>query len=145
MRARTLHDGPPLALAIVLETGDAAVSALTRLAAERDLRAAHFSGVGAFQEVKLAYFDWERREYREMAVHEQVEALSVAGNVTRYEGGPRVHAHAVIGLRDGHVRGGHLLEARVRPTLELLLVAWPTELRRALDAEARIPLIDLAR
>jgi predicted DNA-binding protein with PD1-like motif len=144
VRTRILHEGPPVALAVVLETGDEVLSALNRLAAERGVRAAHFSGVGAFREARLAYFDWERREYLALPAEGQVEVVSLVGNVTRYEGNPRVHAHAVLGRGDGAARAGHLLEAQVRPTLELLFLEWPSALHRAMDADARIPLIDPA-
>ncbi|HEV7393881.1 MAG TPA: DUF296 domain-containing protein [Burkholderiales bacterium] len=33
----------------------------------------------------------------------------------------KVHAHVVLGWRDSSARDGHLLEGRVRPTLEVIL------------------------
>jgi len=57
---------------------------------------------------------------------------------------PTVHAHVVVGQRDGSTRGGHLLEARVRLTLEVMLVEPPAKLRKKLDRESGLALIDPA-
>ena len=56
---------------------------------------------------------------------------------------PKVHAHAVLGRRDSSTCGGHLLEARVRPTLELVLTEPPSYLKREYDTESHLPLISI--
>ena len=57
---------------------------------------------------------------------------------------PKVHAHVVVGLSDGAARGGHLLEGRVWPTLEVILVESPRFLRKRHDPETGLALIDPA-
>ena len=52
------------------------------------------------------------------------------------------HAHVVVGRRDGTAHGGHLIEARVWPTLEVIIVESPQHLRRRFDAETGLALID---
>jgi predicted DNA-binding protein with PD1-like motif len=64
----------------------------------------------------LGYFDRERKEYEEIEVDEQVEVLTLLGDVTVAEGEPKIHAHVVLGKRNAAV-GGHLLRAQVWPTL----------------------------
>jgi hypothetical protein len=57
---------------------------------------------------------------RPIEVREQVEVVSLMGNVVRGPaGGWKVHAHVVLGRRAGGARAGHLLSARVSPTLAL--------------------------
>ena len=86
----------------------------------------------------------EKKEYEEIPVGEQAEVLSLVGNVAAKEDGePQVHAHAVLGLRDGTTRGGHLLKARVRPTLEVVLTESPEHLKRRWDEEAGLALISV--
>jgi predicted DNA-binding protein with PD1-like motif len=65
------------------------------------------------------------------------------GNVTEYQGKPKIHAHCVVGHRDGRTSGGHLLEGRVRPTLELLICELASTLQRSGRPEIGIPLIDI--
>jgi uncharacterized protein len=54
-------------------------------------------------------------------VREQVKVASLLGDVSSGKDGPVVHAHVVLGRRDGSALAGHLLAVRVRPTLELIL------------------------
>jgi predicted DNA-binding protein with PD1-like motif len=49
----------------------------------------------------------------------------------------------VVGRSDGSTLAGHLLEARVRPTLELMITETPTQLRRRHDPESGLALISL--
>ena len=81
----------------------------------------------------------------------QVEVLTLAGNIgvkrasdppPRDE--PALHAHVVIGRADGTACGGHLLDARVRPTLEVIVIETPQHLRRRLHPETGLALIDLS-
>lgn len=55
----------------------------------------------------------------------------------------KVHAHVVLGRRDGSACGGHLLAAKVRPTLEVILTGSPGYLKRAHDPESGLALISI--
>ena len=143
MKTKLLNRNGDTTFALVFETGDEAVRGLTRFAQEQHLTAAHFTGLGAFSAVVLGYFDWQRKEYKRIPVNEQVEAVSLIGDIAMSKGKPMVHAHIVIGKADGTAHGGHLLEGHVRPTLEVVLVESPAHLRRTHDAETGLALIDL--
>ena len=67
--------------------------------------------------------------------------LSLLGDVAVGEEGPTLHLHAVLGKGDGSVVGGHLLEAHVRPTLEVILIQPPSYLCKRKDAETGLALI----
>jgi uncharacterized protein len=89
----------------------------------------------------LGYFDWQTKEYRKIVVGEQVEVLSLLGDVAVAEEGPTLHVHAVLDKADGSVVGGHLLEGHVRPTLEVILIQPPSYLRKRRDPVAGLALI----
>ena len=76
MRAKVLSPGEPRVIAMVFETGEDPVAALTDFAADHSLRAASFTAIGAFSEATLGYYEWERKDYRRIEVAEQVEATS---------------------------------------------------------------------
>lgn len=146
MKTRLLNETDGLRTFVaVFDSGDEVVENLKKLAREERLSAAGLTGIGAFQDVTLGYFDLERREYLRIPVAEQVEVLSLAGNIALAEGEPKIHAHVVVGCRDGSARGGHLLEAHVRPTLELVITEAAAHLRRTIDQATGLPLIDLRR
>jgi predicted DNA-binding protein with PD1-like motif len=144
VESKLLHEAAGVrTFALVLDTGDEAMGSLAAFADSEDLDAADFTAIGAFSRAVVAFFDLGAKEYEPIPVDEQVEVLSIVGHVTREPGGRNVHAHAVLGKRDGTAVGGHLLEGHVRPTLEILLTESPAHLRRTKDPETGLALIDL--
>ena len=143
MRSKVLSENGERTFALIFETGEEALAGLTRFASEQNLTASRFTAIGAFSDVVLGYFDWEKKDYERIPVKEQVEVLSLIGDVALDNGKPKVHAHVVLGMRDGAARGGHLLEAHVRPTLEVLITDSPTYLKREFDAASGLALIKI--
>jgi predicted DNA-binding protein with PD1-like motif len=142
MRSQRIADGRERTFALVLDTGDELMETLQRFAAHEDLSAASFTAIGAFSDALLAWFDWEQREYRQFSVSEQVEVLTLAGDVALGpDEQPQVHAHVVCGRRGGLTLGGHVMEAHVRPTLEIVLREAPAHLRKRIDPVTGLPLI----
>lgn len=141
MQARSLSSAPERTYALVFEHGDQVMTTLERFAAKHALTASRLSAIGAFEQATLGYFDWQRKEYERIPVDQQVEVLSLTGDVTLEEGRPKLHVHCVLGKRDGSTVGGHLIEARVRPTLEVLLIESPGHLQRRHDPESGLALI----
>jgi predicted DNA-binding protein with PD1-like motif len=143
MKATPLHGQEPTTYALIFDKGDEVVKELTTFASRERLAGAHFTAIGAFSEAVLGYFDRTRKDYTKIPIREQVEVLSLVGDVARQDGEPKVHAHVVVGKADGTAHGGHLLEARVWPTLELILTESPRPLARVSDRESGLALIDL--
>lgn len=142
MNTKLVSEASERTFALIYQTGDEVVAELMRFAREHKPRSAHFTAIGAFSDVILAYFDWPTKKYQEIPVKEQVEVLTLAGDIAWKENGePVVHAHVVVGRSDGSTRGGHLRKAHVRPTLELVLVEYPKHLERKHDAETGLTLI----
>ena len=144
MRSRLIHsEGGEKTFVLVFDAGDEVVSGITTFAREKDLDAASITAIGAFSGATLGYFDIGRKAYEKIPVEEQVEVLSLIGDIALNEGEPELHAHVVLGRRDGTTRGGHLLEAHVRPTLEVVLTESPHHLRKTTDEETGLALIDV--
>lgn len=134
----------PKTFVLIFETGDELASGLKSFAKEKGLTGSSFKAIGALSHAKLGWFNWETRKY-ETAVDlsEQVELLSLIGDIAVKDGEPQVHAHVVIGLKNGVAHGGHLLEATVRPTCELVLTESPAHLQKQFDPASGIALIQV--
>ncbi|HZT78414.1 MAG TPA: PPC domain-containing DNA-binding protein [Vicinamibacterales bacterium] len=146
MKVSVLHEQDGLrTFAVVLSTGDEAMASLTSFAGEQRLGASHFTAIGAFSHAVVAYFDWHTKQYRHIATDEQVEVLSLAGDVTIDDGTPAVHAHVVLGKSDATAHGGHLMKGYTRPTLEIMITETPHHLYRRFDAASGLALIDPTR
>lgn len=143
MKHKRLHEsGGQRTFAVVLETGEEVMSCLQRLAVAERLSAAQITGIGAFSNVVLQYFDWQKKKYLPIPISEQVEVASLIGDIAEAPtGGPALHIHLVVGKRDGSAMAGHLLRALVRPTLELIVTESPVHLRKRQDAESGLALI----
>lgn len=145
MNARLLSNTNGLrTFAVVFDTGDEAASGLLAFARDHRVSAAAFTGIGALQNVTVGYFELERRDYKRIRLDEQVEVLALAGNIALTTAGPKVHAHLVVGRSDGSAHGGHLLEAHVRPTLEVIVTETPAHLHRRSDPDTGLALIRLS-
>jgi predicted DNA-binding protein with PD1-like motif len=144
MQTKLLIAGQERTWALVLESGEKVMASLAAFAKEHGLSASDFAAIGAFREATIGYFNIDRRDYDEIPVSEQVELLSLIGRVTRAsDGEPNIHAHVVLGKANGDAVGGHLIEAVVRPTLEVILTESPAHFRRRKDPETGLALIDL--
>jgi predicted DNA-binding protein with PD1-like motif len=141
MHTKLLNADPPVTYAVVLDTGDEVAGELGRFVRENEVEAASITAIGGFRDAVLGYFDWSTKQYKKIPVGEQVEVLSLLGDVAVADEGPSLHLHAVLGRADGSVVGGHLLEAHVRPTLEVILIQPPSYLRKRRDPVTHLPLI----
>jgi predicted DNA-binding protein with PD1-like motif len=147
MQTRLMHqEGGQRTFALVFDTGDEPMSLLKEFAAREKLKGSQFSAIGAFSTVTLGYFDWKTKDYLPRTFDEQLEVASLTGDVALDpDGRPSVHVHCVLGRRDASALAGHLLHARVRPTLELLLTEQPAHLCKAHDKASGLALLDLGR
>jgi uncharacterized protein len=143
MHSKLLHeDAGKRTFAVILQKGDEAMRCLQEFARREALGAAQITAIGALSSAKLAYFDWESKSYQPIAVDEQVEVASMIGDIAvGPEGQPSVHVHAVLGRRDGTAMAGHLQEANVRPTLEIIVTESPAHLCKRKDEESGLALI----
>lgn len=145
MNAQLLHENEgEKTFVLIFAAGDEAIAGLTAFAKEKHLGASRFTAIGGFQEATLGYFNLDKKDYDKIPVREQVEVLSLVGDVSLTEKNePKIHAHVVLGRSDGSTRGGHLIDARVRPTLEVVLVESPRHLHRKHDPDSGLALIQL--
>ena len=137
MRAKLINDHDQRVFAVIFDTGEDPMPGLARFAAQHDLSASSFTAIGAFSAATLGYFDWEKKDYEGIPVREQVEVLSLIGDIAA----GKVHAHVVLGKRSGAACGGHLLAAQVRPTLEVIVTESPGHLQRKHDPASGLSLI----
>ncbi|MBU8861712.1 MULTISPECIES: PPC domain-containing DNA-binding protein [unclassified Micromonospora] len=141
MRAEELHQPTGRVLVVVCDKGDEPVTAIGDALRRHDLRAGRVTAVGGFREAEVGWFDREQGDYRHIPVREQVEVLSLVGDVAARDGEPALHVHAVLGRSDGSTVGGHLLWARVWPTLEVIVTEVTPELAKRVDPETGLALI----
>lgn len=143
MKVRLLsNNGGVKNYAIVLAKGDEVMSGLSDFARQNKVAAASFTAIGAFGNATVAWFDDNRKEFKLNPIRQQVELVSMIGDIALSGEQPAVHTHVAVALPDGTVKGGHLIEGYVFPTLELFLTVYPTALHKEPDDTTGLKLID---
>lgn len=122
MHTRRLGEAksPTNAHMLFFDPGEEAIEGLTAFARDSDIDVAEFTAIGGFEGATLGFYNMETEGFDEIPYHEdQVEVLSMMGDITKEEGEeePHVHAHVVLGRRDGSTLGGHLLKGLISPIL----------------------------
>jgi hypothetical protein len=141
MRSKQIADNPKT-FVVILDTGGEILSSLKGFAEAQKLAGSSFKAIGALSQVELGWFNWETKKYETaVKLEEQVELLSLIGDVALKDEKPQVHAHLVVGRSNGAAFGGHLIRAIVRPTCELILTENPEHLQKQIDPESGIALI----
>ena len=128
--------------AVIFGAGDEILGGLTKFAEENHISAARITGIGSIHNATLAWLNPETKKFRMIHIDQQAEVLSLLGDVAMYQGKPVVHVHMVVGFGDGTAHGGHLLQAHVWPTLEVIVTAYPRPLYKKFDPEKGIAVID---
>ena len=145
MRSKVIEDADVVTYVVVCDPGDEAVAALEQFARAERLEASQVTAIGGFEHATVGWFDPMAKDFRRIRVEEQCEVLSLIGDLAEDRDGPSLNVHVVLGLSDGTTRGGHLIEGRVLPTLEVVVTENPAELRKVMHPELGIALIDLDR
>jgi predicted DNA-binding protein with PD1-like motif len=143
MQVKLIKDTPEEKVyAVVFLKGDEALSGLTDFATQYKVQDAHLTGIGAVSSATVGWLDIPHKIYHRIAVTQQVEVLSLMGDIGAFNGKPVVHMHAVMGRQDGTTVGGHVWELNVNPTLEVFVTVNDVPLKKRADDASGIKLID---
>src|SRR5271155_2684931 len=145
MQVRLLNPGEPTKqYAVIFYQEDEAFSGLLEFAEQYHVTSAHFTAIGALDEAVLGWFDPQRKMYKKIPISGQHEVIAMSGDIALYQGNPVVHTHMVVGGPDGTTRAGHVLDAYVSPTLEVMVTVEPVAMQKRFDPETDLTLIDPA-
>jgi predicted DNA-binding protein with PD1-like motif len=141
-KAALLSGGDARTYLLEFGTDQEVMQGLLEFAKKHKLAAGHLTGIGAISDAVIGYFDPQKKVYLRNHEKGQAEVLSLTGNLALYDKEPFFHVHVALGLRDGSARGGHLFAATVRPTVEIVLTTYPKPVRRKIDPDTGLPLLD---
>src|SRR5580693_6567738 len=145
MQVQLLNPGEPTKqYAVIFYQGDEAFSGLVEFAGKYHVTSAHFTAIGAVNGATLGWFDPQRKKYKKIPIVGQHEVIGMSGDIAVYQGKPVVPTHMVVGSPDGTTQGGHVLDASVSPTLEVMVTVDPRAMQKRFDPETDLTLIDPA-
>jgi uncharacterized protein len=122
--------------------GEELMAGLKAFAQEQGIHAAHLTGLGAASRCVIAYYNLQTKEYEKKEFTEDVEILSLVGNIGICEDGSTVvHVHGVFGKRSFDAFGGHVCELDISGAGEVHLTVLDGTIHRAYDAETGLTLM----
>lgn len=127
-----------------LDRGDELCACVTELAANESVTLGSISAIGATNDVTLGIFNTETKEYFKRRYNENdYELASVTGNLSVKDGEPYLHLHAVVGNpQTGECHGGHLNEAHISATAEVVIDVIDGEIGRKFSDEIGLNLLE---
>jgi predicted DNA-binding protein with PD1-like motif len=127
---------------LIFAAGDEVLSGLKEFAIKYNVKSAHFTAIGDAKSAKYGWYDKSKQMFKVMEINNFAEITSLIGDIALYNNNPVVHGHINLATEDGTVHGGHLLEAFVSPTLEVMVTVEPETLYKKLAPEFGLLLID---
>jgi hypothetical protein len=115
---------------VSLQTGDLINESLRLIAVEENILNAWINGIGAIDNVKVGYMDVNNKKYQKRNFDEHYELLSLIGNITYKDGEPFVHTHVTFSNAEYNVFGGHLFDAKITATGEIVLSLTDSKIDR---------------
>lgn len=128
---------------IVLEKSDKIIDKLTEFVRKENIKSGYFSGIGAVNNAELAHFSCSHKEYSSKLLTESLEIVSLSGNVAYKDNDIVIHAHAALGTKDMVLYGGHLKEAEVSATCEIIFNEFNIKINRKHNKDIGLNLMDL--
>jgi predicted DNA-binding protein with PD1-like motif len=122
--------------------GEEIISSLQAYCEQKSIYAASFQALGAAKQLTLSYYNLSDKRYEDHDIDEEVEILSILGNVATMDKKIIIHAHGVFGKRDLQTIGGHIKKLVVSATCEVSLIPLSGTLIRAFDEETGLNLLD---
>lgn len=133
---------------IRIDKGEELVSSILAICKRENINTAHFSGIGGCGKVVLQTYVPSLRNFTSHLKTGSLEMLSLDGNISPNNLNDIVlHAHATFSyIENDEVKiiGGHLKEAQILYTAEIILTPAKENISRMYDKNAQIDVWDLA-
>lgn len=130
---------------IRLEIGEEIHESLLKFASHNQITGGFYHGLGGIENVELGYFSKDTKDYIKKLFTEEVELVSMDGNISLYEGKLISHCHVCFGDSHFHAHAGHLLKANVSFTVEIIFYPFSKTIEKKEDPKFGLKLFHLSQ
>lgn len=123
-----------------IDKGEEIVSTLKRFCEENKIKLGTIQGIGATNQATVGLFHTVTKEYHTQKLVGDHEITGLMGNISTKDGAVYLHIHINLADAAYHTFGGHLSEAFVSATCELMIDVIDGEVERAFNDEVGLNL-----
>lgn len=134
-----LHTGDKVLVRI--DRGEEILSSLRAVCEELGIALASVSAIGAVGKFTVGVFSPLTKTYKANDFSGDYEIVSLLGTVTKKDGEFYAHLHMSAGDGEGRVFGGHLNEAYVSATCEMVIDVMQGSAERVFDEDVGLNLL----
>lgn len=129
---------------IVLKKGEKLIEKLKEFLEKENIKSGYLSGIGAVSSVELAHYNLQEKRYTTKKFDEPLEIVSLLGNVAMKEEEKIIHCHIAVGTNKMNLYGGHLIEASVAATCEIVFNEFEVPVNKKKDPNTGLNLITIS-
>ena len=108
-------------IVVRIDSGTDIIDALERVCVEEGVWTAQVTAIGAISQFTVSLYKTAQKKYVETQYSGNYEIVSLMGNVTTQSGRFYCHLHMSAIGKDGVMVGGHLVNAAVSSTCEMII------------------------
>lgn len=124
-----------------LEKGEEVVSKLKELCKKENIHLGSISGIGASNKVQIGLFNTDTLEYKTTVKEGMFEITSLMGNISMKDEEVYLHCHINFSDESLSCYGGHLVEAYISATCEIIITEFEGNVNRQFDANIGLNLL----
>ena len=124
-----------------MDPGEEILTQLKVFAEQEGVKLASVTALGAVKDFTVGVFDTGAKVYKSNRFQGVYEIVSLVGTINTMNDAFYCHLHMCAADQEGHAFGGHLNEAVISATCELVVTCLPGETNRVFSDEVGLNLI----
>lgn len=128
---------------IRFEPGEEILTGLKSFCDNENVKLATVQAIGAINKVIIGFYDLSKKEYFPRTITGDHEITSLNGTITEMNDSAYIHLHITIADEENKVIGGHLNEAIVSATCEMVVTEISGKVNRYYNKDIGINLLDI--
>lgn len=126
-----------------IDRGENVVESLEKVIKKCGIKFAKFEAIGAADKIELAFYDVETKEYKTKVFEGKFEVTSLLGNISSKDGEVIIHPHINFSNEYMDAKGGHLKEARISGTCEIVIEKVDEKIVKKFDENTGLNILDI--
>ena len=132
-------------IVVRLDRGEEILEQLAVVAEKEKIQLASISALGATDDFTLGVFNVAEKKYYKNHFTFPAEITALVGSLSTMDGKCYAHLHLTAADATGKAYGGHLNEARISATCEMIITLIDGHVGRSFSQEIGIPLFDFCK